>query len=72
MATAAALSFELTLPGLTTAPAAGIAGVGVLPTHRRRGSLRRMMAQQLDDVRARGEPMAVLHASQAAIYGRFG
>lgn len=70
--TAAALSFELTLPGFTTAPAAGVTSVGVLPTHRRRGILRALMERQLDDVRARGESMAVLTASESLIYGRFG
>ncbi|MET9633229.1 GNAT family N-acetyltransferase [Lentzea sp. NPDC006480] len=35
--TATAHSFELTLPGDVLAPAAGITGVGVLPTHRRQG-----------------------------------
>lgn len=31
-----------------------------------------MMRRQLDDVRALGEPLAVLTASEPAIYGRFG
>jgi predicted acetyltransferase len=44
----------------------------VLPTHRRRGILREMMAVQLDDVAEREEPVAVLTASEAVIYGRFG
>lgn len=70
--TAAAFSFELTLPGLTTAPAAGVTWVAVLPTHRRRGVLRALMTRQLEDVAARGEPLAVLGASEAPIYGRFG
>ncbi len=72
VATAAALSLELTLPGLTTVPAAGVAYVGVVPTHRRKGLLRRMMERQLAHVSACGEPLAVLHASEAGIYGRFG
>lgn len=69
---AAAFSFELTVPGLATVPAAGVTWVAVLPTHRRRGVLRRMMAHQLDDVAARGEPVATLAASEATIYERFG
>ncbi len=72
VATAGAFSFELTLPGPRVVPAAGVSWVGVLPTHRRRGILRSMMVRQLDDVAARGEPLAVLTASEAAIYGRFG
>lgn len=69
--TAGAFSFELTVPG-TVLPAAGVTIVGVLPTHRRRGILRRMMRLQLDDVRERGEPLAILWASEAGIYQRFG
>ena len=72
VATAGAFSFELTLPGLTSIPVAGVSYVGVLATHRRRGTLRRMMRHQLDDVLARGESVAVLTASESVIYGRFG
>lgn len=53
-------------------PAAGVTMVGVSPTHRRQGVLSSMMRRQLDDVRAAGEPLAVLTASDPAIYGRFG
>ncbi len=69
--TAGAYSFELVVPGATV-PAAGVTIVGVHPTHRRRGILRRMMRMQLDDVHARGEPMAILWASEGSIYQRFG
>ena len=68
---AAALSFELTVPG-GVLPAAGVTAVGVHPTHRRRGVLRQMMRLQLDDVHRRGEPLAILWASEASIYQRFG
>ena len=51
---------------------AGVTVVGVLPTHRRRGVLRAMMRAQLDDVHERGEPIALLWASEETIYGRFG
>jgi predicted acetyltransferase len=70
--TAAAHSFELTLPGNVLVPAAGVTAVGVLPTHRRRGVLSAMMRHQLTEVRARGEILAVLLATEAPIYGRFG
>lgn len=70
--TAGAYSFELTVPGGATLPAAGVSDVTVASTHRRRGILRRLMVRQLDDVAARGEPLAVLNASEAGIYGRFG
>ena len=70
--TAAAFSFEMTLPGGASVPVAGVTAVAVLPTHRRQGVLSAMMAHQLDDVAARGEALAVLTASEASIYGRFG
>jgi predicted acetyltransferase len=70
--TAASFPFEMTVPGLASAPTAGVTWVAVLPTHRRRGVLRSMMDRQLDDVAARGEPLAILTASEGAIYGRFG
>jgi predicted acetyltransferase len=68
---AGAFSFQLTVPG-GRVPAAGVTVVGVFPTHRRRGVLRAMMRAQLDDVHARGEPVAYLWASEPMIYGRFG
>ena len=51
---------------------AGVTVVGVHPTHRRRGILRRMMTTQLADIRERGEPIASLWASEDTIYGRYG
>jgi predicted acetyltransferase len=68
---AGSYEFELTVPG-GAVPAAGVTWVGVLPSHRRRGILRELMRLQVEDVRARGEPVAILWASEAAIYGRFG
>jgi predicted acetyltransferase len=62
---------QLTIPG-GPVPCAGVTVVGVLPTHRRRGLLGRMMRAQLADVRERGEPLAALFASEETIYGRFG
>jgi predicted acetyltransferase len=68
---AGAYSFRLTVPGGEVG-AAGITGVGVVPTHTRRGILRRMMTWLVAQARERGEPVAVLFASEAAIYQRFG
>ena len=68
---AGAFPFEMTVPG-GVVPTAGVTVVGTYPTHRRRGVLRAMMRAQLDDVRERGEPMALLWASEETIYGRFG
>ena len=71
VAGAGAFPFGLTVPG-GALPCAGVTVVGVLPSHRRRGLLRRMMDTQLRDVRERGEPIAALWASEETIYGRFG
>jgi predicted acetyltransferase len=70
--TAAAYSFELTLPGEILVPAAGVTAVGVLPSHRRQGVLSAMMRHQLTELRARGEFLSVLLATEALIYRRFG
>ena len=63
--------FEFSIPG-GIVRCAGVTVVGVYPTHRRRGVLRAMMRAQLDDIHARGEPIAALWASEETIYGRFG
>jgi len=64
-------SRHITVPGAVV-PCAGVTAVGVVPTHRRRGLLTAMMRRQLEEVHAHGEPVAVLWASEGAIYGRFG
>ena len=69
--TAGIFSYDFTVPGAVL-PAAGVTIVGVHPTHRRRGILRRMMRLQLDAVHDRGEPLAILWASEGNIYQRFG
>ncbi len=68
---AAAFEFQLTVPGAVV-PAAGITVVGVLPTHRRRGVFTSLMRGLIDDAHERGEPLAVLWASEDTLYGRFG
>ncbi|MEU2375632.1 GNAT family N-acetyltransferase [Streptomyces misionensis] len=70
--TAGSFAFRMTVPGGAAVPAAGVTMVSVAATHRRRGTLTSMMRRQLDDVRELGEPLAVLTASEPAIYGRFG
>jgi predicted acetyltransferase len=69
--TAADFPFTLTVPGGELA-AGGVTWVAVLPSHRRKGVLTQLMRRELDDLHERGEPLAVLWASEAAIYGRFG
>jgi predicted acetyltransferase len=66
-----AFTFRLTVPGGEVA-AAGVTAVGMLPTHRRQGALTQLMRTQLDDVQRRGEPVAMLWASEGSIYQRFG
>ena len=50
----------------------GVSAVGTLPEYRRRGLLRKITAQSFIDMRERGQNVAALWASQAAIYQRFG
>ena len=71
VATAGAYSMRLTVPGGEVAVSA-ITGVGVRPDFRRQGLLREMMDWLFDDARKHEEPVAVLLASEAAIYQRFG
>jgi predicted acetyltransferase len=72
VATAGAFPFRITVPGGAQIPVAGVTTVTVHPTHRRRGLLRWMMDEQLNDVARRHEPLAALTASEASIYERFG
>src|SRR4051794_4422240 len=68
----ASFSFELTVPGGASIGAAGVTAVGTLPTHRRQGILRRVMAELLADARRHEDPVAILWASEGSIYQRFG
>jgi predicted acetyltransferase len=72
VATIAAYSLEMTLPG-GPRPVAGVSQVSVQPTYRRRGLLRTLMTQGLADLHERGrEAVAALWATEPGIYGRFG
>ena len=68
-----AYTATMVVPG-GSVPIAAVTLVTVAPAYRRRGLLRAMMTHQLDrDRRARGvEPVALLWASEHAIYGRYG
>ncbi|MDY7106392.1 MAG: GNAT family N-acetyltransferase, partial [Actinomycetota bacterium] len=72
VATSGALTFRLATCGGGEVGASGITAVTVRTTHRRRGLLRQMMTALLDDAAERNEPVAILLASEAGIYGRFG
>lgn len=69
---AGAYSLEVTVPGGAQVPASGVTWVAVAPTHRRQGILTRLMGELHDDADRRGEPIAMLTASEGAIYERFG
>ncbi|MGP4015758.1 GNAT family N-acetyltransferase [Saccharopolyspora sp. 5N708] len=62
----------LAVPGGRRLSAGAVTAVGVRADHTRRGLLTALMRAQLHDVGQRGEPLAMLHASEAVIYERFG
>jgi predicted acetyltransferase len=54
-------------------PVAGVTTVGTLPVYRRRGNLRKIMTAYFEMLHDRGDPsIAILYASRAAIYQRYG
>ncbi len=63
--------FQMSVPG-GWVPTAGVTFVAVHPLHRRQGLLRALMTRQLTELAAAGEPIALLWASEPAIYGRYG
>lgn len=68
----AIVSVQVTVPGGRQVALGGVTSTAVLPTYRRRGLLRKIMAAMLDDCRERGEFLAGLSASEGTIYGRYG
>jgi predicted acetyltransferase len=72
IATASAWSTELTLPGHRSIPAWAISTITVAPTHRRRGIARQLMEAELRTAVQHQLPVAILTASEATIYERFG
>ncbi|MFZ3492048.1 GNAT family N-acetyltransferase [Streptomyces sp. 5.8] len=70
--TAAVFSLRMTVPGGRLVDTAGVSMVSVQPACRRRGVLSTLMRHQLESLQRQGEPLAVLTASEAPIYGRFG
>ena len=73
VAVACILSKPLTFPGQAVHPTAGVSWVGVRPGWRRRGLLRSLITHQLHELHRNGaEAVAILTASEAGLYGRFG
>ncbi|WP_299539557.1 GNAT family N-acetyltransferase [uncultured Streptomyces sp.] len=72
VATFRSFAQELTVPGGARLPVSAITAVTVSPSHRRRGLLGRMMAEDLAAAKERGEVLATLIAAEYPIYGRFG
>ena len=64
--------FDVTLPGGTVVPAPGVSWVSVAVTHRRRGVLRALLAEQHRGFVEAGTAVSLLTASEGSIYGRFG
>ncbi len=72
ISTCGAYSRKLTIPG-GSMPVAAVTLVTVQASYRRKGLLTEMMKHQLDNIHQRGEEsVALLWASESAIYGRFG
>ena len=71
VASCGAFTRTMTTPG-GSVPIGAVTIVTVAPTHRRQGLLTVMMRHQLADLHRRKEPVALLWASESAIYGRFG
>lgn len=70
--TAASFSFDVSLPGGSSTAMGGLTMVSVLPTHRRRGLLNRLIGAHFADCQERGESLTGLWASEYQIYGRYG
>ncbi|WHM38036.1 GNAT family N-acetyltransferase [Streptomyces sp. BPTC-684] len=72
VATFRSFAQELTVVGGAAVPTSAVTNVTVSPTHRRRGLLSKMMANDLAAAKKRGEVAATLIAAEYPIYGRYG
>src|SRR3954470_409541 len=72
VATFRSFPMSVCVPGGRQVVADAVTNITVSPTHRRRGLLRQMMAADLAGAAERGEPLAILVASEWPIYGRYG
>jgi predicted acetyltransferase len=69
---AGSYAMDATMPGGTTVPMSGVTWVSVSATHRRQGVLTGLLDACHTDADDRGEPVAMLFASEGGIYERFG
>lgn len=72
VATYKSFDSTLTLPGGRALPVNAVTGITVLPTHRRRRLLTRMMSADMARALDEGVVASILIASEGAIYPRFG
>jgi predicted acetyltransferase len=72
VATASSWPTELTVPGRRSVTSWAISTITVSATHRRRGVAHALICAELRTAQALGVPLAILGASEATIYGRWG
>ncbi|GGR31519.1 UPF0256 protein [Agromyces mediolanus] len=72
VATVASWPTGLSVPGGRSVDGWAVAGVTVAPTHRRRGIARAMMQAELANAVTAGAAVAMLTATEATLYGRYG
>jgi predicted acetyltransferase len=72
VATTASWPTGLSVPGGRSVDSWAVASVTVAPTHRRRGIARAMMEAELRNAQAAGASLAMLTASEATLYARYG
>ncbi|MCI4063684.1 GNAT family N-acetyltransferase [Micromonospora sp. R77] len=71
VASASAIPMRQNLRGQVL-PMAGVAGVATHPLARRRGHVRALLHQLLDEMRDEGHPLTALYPFRASFYERFG
>jgi predicted acetyltransferase len=72
VATASSWVMPLTVPGNRSIPTWAISTITVAPTHRRTGIARNLLEAELRTAQGLGIPAAILTASEATIYERYG
>ncbi|GGI43719.1 putative acetyltransferase [Agromyces flavus] len=72
VATVSSWPAGLSVPGGRSVDGWAVSSVTVSPTHRRRGIARALMEAELATARRAGAAVAMLTATEATIYGRFG